>query len=135
MHRASNISGFSLAHEMLREGKSVKMNVLGQSMIPFLRSGQCITIRPTLPNDIRRGVIVLAQVSKQKYVVHRVYKIDSEQITLLGDGNVNPEYVRREQICGTVDSSPFEQRLARLWQWMRPLRRYPLAVLRRIMPK
>lgn len=135
MQSVSNISGFGLAEELLREGREVTMRVMGQSMIPFLKSSEQITLRPFRSEDLRVGVIVMAKVEQKRYVVHRIYRISSEHITLLGDGNLNPEYVKRSDICGVVDSSHFEQRVARLWQWMRPLRRYPLAIMRRILPK
>ncbi len=105
-------------------------------MLPFFRSGSRIVLRPILMSDLRRGVVVMAETANGHFVVHRIYRIEADGITLLGDGNIaGTERVSREKIYGTVDCSSLHLALARLWQWIRPLRRYPLAILRRIFPE
>ena len=41
--------------------------------------------------------------------------------------------VTRDKIYGTVDCSPLHRFFAKIWLWMRPVRRFPLAIFRRIM--
>ena len=67
------------------------------------------------------------------YVVHRIIRVTDGTVTLLGDGNtVGTETMPISQVYGIVDCGPIHRALARIWLWMRPLRRYPLWVLRRI---
>lgn len=123
---------FSIVRDTLLEGESVKVAVQGQSMIPFFRSGSTITLRPLREGDIRKYNVVLAD-AEHSFVVHRIIGVAGDTITLLGDGNPRtPEVVSRDKIYGIVDCSRIHLLLARLWVWLRPLRRYPLAVMRRM---
>lgn len=112
------------------------MRVRGQSMLPFFQSGSTICLRPIREEDFRIGQVVMAETPQGKFVVHRIYRIEGDQITLLGDGNcIGTETMPRAKVYGVVECSRLHLLLARLWQWMRPVRRYPLALLRRICRK
>jgi hypothetical protein len=57
-------------------------------------------------------------------------------VTLLGDGNiVGTESMTRDKVYGVVDCSALHLLLARLWVALRPVRRFPLAIFRRITQK
>ena len=121
------------AAKMLLEGKTVRLRVNGQSMLPFLRSGSTIMLRPVQDKDIRKYQIVMADTGNS-FVVHRIIEINGQKVTLLGDGNyIGTEQVDRDKIYGIVDCSPLHLFFAKIWLWMRPLRRYPLAIFRRVM--
>ena len=125
---------FAVVRDMLLEGQSVRVAVEGQSMIPFFRSGSTVVVRPLREGDLRRLNVVFADAGRS-FVIHRIIAIEGDRITLLGDGNPRtPEIVEREKIYGIVDCSPLHLALARLWVWMRPVRRWPLAIFRRIIP-
>lgn len=126
---------FSVVRDELLEGKSVRVAVRGQSMLPFFMSGSTIELRPIAKNDIRKYNVVLADAGRS-FVVHRIIAVDNERVTLLGDGNIiGTEVVERDKIYGIVDCSRLHIALAKLWVWLRPVRRYPLAILRRVCPK
>ena len=109
---------FAETRDQLLAGREVVVRVLGQSMLPFFRSGSRITLRP-----LREGV-------------HRILTVCDERVTLLGDGNtVGTETIPRERIYGIVDCGRLHLWLAERWMRLRPLRRYPLAILRRICRK
>lgn len=132
----SNISAFSQARDLLREGESVSIRVRGQSMLPFFQSGSKILLRPIREEDFRIGHVVLAETPQGSFVVHRIYRLEGELVTLLGDGNlIGTETMPRRKVYGIVDCGWLHLRLAALWRIMRPLRRYPLAILKRICPK
>lgn len=104
-------------------------------MLPFFRSGSTILLRPLRDGDLRRLNVVLADIGGH-FAVHRIIRVEPNRITLLGDGNIaGVEIVAPEAIYGIVEISALHRFFARLWLWMRPLRRYPLAVLRRICRK
>jgi len=132
----SNRLLFSEARDQLLAGRAVTVRVMGQSMLPFFRSGSRITLRPLRDGDLRRGHVVLGQTDSGHFVVHRILHVSEECVTLLGDGNtVGTETVSRERVFGIVDCGRVHLWLAERWMRMRRLRRYPLAVLRRICRK
>ena len=124
---------FSIVRDTLLEGKTVRISVNGQSMLPFFRSGSTITLRPVREEDIRKYNVVFADAG-DSFVVHRIIEVGEERITLLGDGNyIGTERVERDKIYGVVDCSAVHIFFAKIWLWMRPVRRFPLAIFRRIL--
>lgn len=128
-----NRTAFGAVRDLLLSGETVRVGVCGQSMLPFFRSGEVIRVRPLREGDLRRGSVVLAQTEQGNYVIHRIYRIEEERITLLGDGNLHgTEQIDRPKIYGTVDCGRVHRLLALAWMALRPLRRYPLGILRRV---
>ena len=124
---------FAIVRDTLLEGKTVRIAVNGQSMLPFFRSGSTITLRPIKEDDIRKYNVVMADAG-QAFVVHRIIEVGEEFVTLLGDGNyLGTERITQDKIYGIVDCSALHLFFAKIWLWLRPVRRYPLAIFRRIM--
>lgn len=129
----SNREIFAIARDTLLEGSTVRIAVNGESMLPFFRSGSTILLRPVREEDIRKYNVVMADTG-HAFVVHRIVKIDDDKITLLGDGNIyGTESVSRDKIYGVVDCSALHLFFAKIWLWLRPVRRFPLAIFRRVM--
>ena len=135
------------AVRLVQDGVSVTFPVKGRSMLPFIFGGRESVILQK-PESLHRGQVVLAEIAPARYVVHRIIKVETDRITLMGDGN----------ICGTESCTPDKvlaiathvvdekgQRRplyskarnakAKLWYHIRPLRRYILAILRRTCKK
>ena len=135
------------AVRLVADGVSVTFPVKGRSMLPFIFGGRESVILQK-PGSLQRGQVVLAQVGPDRYVVHRIIKIEPDRITLMGDGN----------ICGTESCTPSnvlaiathvvdekgkrrtleskgQMFKAKVWYRIRPLRRIILAVLRRTCKK
>ena len=124
---------FAVARDTLLEGSPVRISVRGQSMLPFFRSGSTITLRPIKEGDLAKYNVVMADAG-HVFVVHRIVNVSDSHVTLLGDGNlVGTECVERKKVYGIVDCSPLHLFFAKIWLWLRPVRRYPLAIFRRIM--
>ena len=135
------------AVRLVQDGVSVTFPVKGRSMLPFIIGGRESVILQK-PGSLQRGQVVLAQVGPDRYVVHRIIKIEPDRITLMGDGNI-----RGTEICTpanvlaiathVVDEKGKRRTLeskgqmfkARVWFRIRPLRRIILAVLRRTCKK
>lgn len=129
----SNREIFAIARDTLLEGSTVRISVNGESMLPFFRSGSTILLRPVREEDIRKYNVVMADAG-HAFVVHRIVKVDDNKITLLGDGNIyGTESVSRDKIYGVVDCSALHLFFAKIWLWLRPVRRFPLAIFRRVM--
>lgn len=137
-----------IIHEAIRlvdEGVSVTFPVKGYSMLPFIIGGRESVILQR-PLTVRLGDVVLAWVDDCRYVVHRVIGIEGERVILMGDGNiVGVEHCLLSDVKAlathVVDAkgrkhdlyAPWRQRASRLWWQMRPVRRYILAIYRRLL--
>lgn len=131
------------AVRLVQEGVTVTFPVTGQSMLPFIIGGKesVILHRPGL---IDVGDVVLAWVDGCRYVVHRIIRIDGDNVTLMGDGNLTTEHCAlsdiKARVTHVVDAKDKTHYLynrwrmlgAKVWYWLRPIRRYLLAIYRRL---
>ena len=132
---------------LIEEGKRVIVRVKGSSMLPFLR-GDKDSIELEKASEIKCGDIVLAYVEECRFVLHRIIRIDGERVVLMGDGNLKGcEYCRIEDIkakavnlikpakggykkISCTDRTHMKK--ADLWKKLLPVRRYILAIYKRI---
>ena len=88
--------------ELLAGGKEVVLMTKGWSMNPFI-IGERDSVLLKRTEELEPGDIVLAEVQKQKYVLHRVIALEGDRVTLMGDGNITgQEHCTRNNILGTV---------------------------------
>jgi hypothetical protein len=122
--------------ESLKEGKVVAIIPQGISMLPFIKGGEdCVYL---LKKDkVEVGDIVLMDYHG-KHLLHRVYAIDGEKITLMGDGNLKGnEVVDQTEVLGTAveiikpDGRRCKPSKAWLWRHSLPLRKYLLKLHRK----
>lgn len=128
---------------LLDEGTTVTLRVKGRSMLPFIVGGRDSVVLVKV-RHLQEGDMVLARLAGGRYVLHRIIRISGDAVTLMGDGNLQgTEQCRTADICGKVvkilrngryiePDTPAERRKASLWRRLRPVRRYLLAVYRRI---
>ena len=132
------------AVRLVQKGVTVTFPVTGQSMLPFIIGGKESVILHA-PGLTAVGDVVLAWVDGNRYVVHRIIKLDYDRVTLMGDGNVRgTEHCLLKDVKARVTHvvsadnkkrdlySRWRVRAAKLWYWLRPIRRYLLAIYRRI---
>lgn len=133
----------SKAASTLSQGGKVIIPVKGSSMHPFIRGGEdSVELFP--PLDIKEGDIVLAEVSHGKYLLHRIYGLNGDFITLMGDGNVcNKEYCSRADVAGkaiyVIDKKGRKRKLdgfaqtvlSRIWKFILPCRGLLLRIYRK----
>jgi hypothetical protein len=55
--------------------------------LPFI-IGSKESVDLVKPDHLQVGHVVLACVEGCRYVVHRIIRIDGDQVTLIGDGNI-----------------------------------------------
>lgn len=132
---------------LIEEGKRVIVRVKGSSMLPFLR-GDKDSVELEKASEIKCGDIVLAYVEECRFVLHRIIKIDGEHIVLMGDGNLKGcEHCRISEIKAKAVNlikpakggykkisctDRTHMRKAYLWKKLLPVRRYILAIYKRI---
>ena len=130
---------------LVSEGKTVTLTVKGNSMNPFIvHLRDRMTIGPWKDEDIRKGTVALVKDTRGSYVIHRIIKRDKDMVVLLGDGNIGfTETATLDNVIGIMHNIDRKGRiwtpqstLWRLYSWfwmtLTPLRRYPLALWRKL---
>lgn len=124
------------AATLMNEGRDVMLTPLGSSMLPFIRGGKDSVRLRKMP-DVSVGDIVLARLPG-RYVLHRVIERNDRKLTLMGDGNIaGTEACSTEDVMGSVvgivrNGKERPAGKGRLWQFLKPVRRYILAIYRRL---
>lgn len=132
------------AIRLVDEGVSVTLPVNGNSMLPFIIGGKESVILQQ-PDQLEVGDVVLAWADDYRYVVHRIIHIAGDNVTLMGDGNlIGTEHCSLNDIKAiathVVDASErtlylyswWRKSAAKIWFRLRPVRRYLLAIYRRL---
>ena len=125
----------------------VILPVRGISMLPFI-IGDLDSVELVKAQLVEVGDVVLAWINNSRYVVHRIIKIDGDNVQLMGDGNLSGnEYCKISEVVAKAEYvvcpngkrtylySPGQIRASRLWWKIKPLRRWILAIYRRTILK
>lgn len=140
------IANYILIPEIARlvsDGSKIIFTPKGVSMLPFIR-GDMDNVVLVKPKGLRIGDIVLARNAPDTYVLHRIIEINGEDIVLMGDGNiVSTERCRVSDILAIAEKiirngkeidcrSKSHLRKADIWRKLKPIRRYLLAIYKRV---
>lgn len=131
--------------ELIRQGRTVTLTARGNSMNPFIadRRDQ-VMLGPCTEADLQPGAVVLAEDTHHRYVLHRIIHREGDALTLLGDGNVGQtEQTDIHHVMGLLTAvirkgrtyptdGTVWQRYSRWWKRLTPVRRWLLAIYRRI---
>ena len=82
----------------IRQGYTVTLPLRGFSMRPYLEDGRDKALLVPVTSELRIGDVVLAEISDKRWALHRIGRIAGEDITLYGDGNFSPEYIKRSDV-------------------------------------
>ena len=129
---------FALVDELLKEGKEVIITPKGNSMLPFIRNGRDEVTLVRLTKPVEVGDILLAKIGS-RFVMHRVFAVEGDDITLMGDGNIlGKEYCKVSDIIGLgteirkEGGKVIKPGKGKLWRMLLPVRRYILAIYKRV---
>lgn len=122
--------------------KTITINLKGISMRPFLESDRDRALLAPI-GEVKVGDPVLAENYPGHFVLHRIVKLDGDDVTLMGDGNLVCEYCKIKDLRASVigfyrkgrtelDRTDGMKWKVYSWIWMhlRPFRRYLLAFYR-----
>ena len=140
------LSYFEIVAESIRRvanDERVTLPVNGHSMLPFVVGWRdCVILQKAA--HPRVGDVVVAWVEGRRYVLHRIIRIDGERVTLMGDGNLNvTETCMLSDVKAVATHvvdvkgkahdlyNRWRRRAVRVWWYVRPVRRYLLAIYRR----
>jgi len=131
-----------LIQEKLRMGSEVSFTVVGESMRPFFVDKETVVTLKQFPS-YKRGDICLAMSSHQKLILHRIIKIRGTEVILRGDALKTKEVLVRDAVLGKVIRYQTNQKTVEtnshhfrfhsfLWSLCYPVKRYVLAIIRRV---
>ena len=136
-----NTDPLPLLTEVFAVGGRVPLAVTGGSMRPFLREGRD-TVLLSAPKRVKKGDVVFFRRINGQWVLHRVVAVKADGYLLNGDAQLWTEPVPVGRVMAVVTGvrrgeKEFSTRALRwrvpttLWRWMRPCRRWMLALWRR----
>ena len=129
--------------QLIQEGRKVTLKVKGNSMRPFIE-GDRDSVILTGNDNYQIGDIVLAEISEGNFVLHRIVQINEKEVILMGDGNLaKKESCNIQHLVAKVEiiirkgkqinpDTYVQRALAKIWNSLNPIRRYLLAIYRRI---
>lgn len=128
---------------LVDEGRKVILPVKGNSMLPFI-VGDRDSVELKKTDRVVVGDVVLAWVDGNHYVIHRIIQRDaSGHLTLMGDGNIaGTEHCTEQDVVAKAlyrvrpdgRKNPLYNNSTgvRVWKALLPVRRWILAVYRRV---
>ncbi|MBP5487512.1 MAG: S24/S26 family peptidase [Bacteroidales bacterium] len=129
---------FMAVRMLLDEGREVLFTPKGDSMLPFIKNGRDSVVLASLSRPLEVGDIILVKIGP-KYIMHRIFALDGDRVTLMGDGNIiGKEFCTSSDVIGIVteihkeNGKVVKPGKGRFWRSIRPLRRYILAFYKRV---
>lgn len=131
--------------ELIRQGRTVTLTARGNSMNPFIVDRRDrVVLGPCTDVQLQPGTVVLALTDDRRYVLHRIVRRQGNELTLLGDGNLHQtERTDTSRVIGLLTAvirkgrtystdGAVWLRYSRWWRILTPVRRWLLAIFRRI---
>lgn len=130
---------------LIKKGHSVTILVRGNSMGPFIVDRRDkVVLSPFDKSELKRGDVVLAVDDQERFILHRIIKREGDILYLFGDGNTDQiEVSSVDGVIGKMTTilrknksyhvdAPFWRGYSSVWMALKPIRRYILAVWRRL---
>lgn len=128
---------------ILAQGRSCRLVVTGNSMLPLLHDKRDAVILAPVTEEIKRDDILFYLRSPNVCILHRVWRVQPDgSLLLCGDAQTGLEPVSPDQVLAGVShierhnkliscKSPALRLWTTVWRWLYPIRPYVLALLRR----
>lgn len=89
--------------DMLEVTETVPLVISGSSMIPFLAHGRDTVYLSKVRKPLRRGDMVLYRRDSGNYILHRIFRVEGDTYTMVGDAQTWLEPgIRPDQILALV---------------------------------
>ncbi len=86
--------------------EALPLVISGNSMNPFLVHGRDTVYLSRLPAHIKRGDVLLYKRDSGAYILHRVYKTEADNYTMVGDAQTEMERgIRADQVIAVMSSA------------------------------
>lgn len=90
---------------LLEETESVPLVISGSSMTPFLVHGRDTVYLSKVTQPLKRGDMILYRRDSGAYILHRIYRVEQDSYTLVGDAQAWLETgIRPDQVLAVVSA-------------------------------
>lgn len=104
-----------LLKQLVEEGETVSMRIVGSSMSPFLIHDRDLITFKAPEKELKKGDMVFFQRKSGQYVMHRIYAVKPDGYYMVGDAQTEIEGpISREQIFAVII------KVRRKGKWMEP---------------
>jgi hypothetical protein len=114
--RAESVAFHLLSSELISAGHGLRFQAVGRSMLPTIKDGEIVHVKPVATNMLRVGDIILLRTGEQ-FRAHRIIRKCGEFFITRGDAGVDTDgEIRCDQILGRVTAKEVmnSRRLVRL---------------------
>ena len=92
--------------ELVEQGETVPLVISGNSMSPFLVHGRDTIYLSRLTRTVKKGDALLYRRDDGAYIFHRVYKVEKDSFTMVGDAQTELEPgIGPEQVIAIMTSA------------------------------
>lgn len=104
-----------LLKQLVEEGETVSMRIVGSSMSPFLIHDRDLITFKAPERELRKGDMVFFQRESGQYVMHRIYAVKPDGYYMVGDAQTEIEGpISQEQIFAVII------KVRRKGKWLEP---------------
>ena len=133
-----------LAVSILSMDQKLCFQARGESMRPFILSGDRVEVQPLHHIPLNRGTVVLCRLNDSRLVVHRVTQATLNSLLIQGDAMPYPDgYIPHKNVLGVVSNiyrkgklikfdSFWIKFLAGLWLQLTPIRQIGFRIIQKI---
>ena len=105
-HKVKVVSPEELMEPLLavmEEAETVPLVISGYSMNPFLAHGRDTVYLSKITRPLKKGDMVLYRRDSGAYILHRIYRVEGESYTFVGDAQTQLEGgIREDQLLALV---------------------------------
>lgn len=104
-----------LLKQLVEEGETVSMRIVGSSMSPFLIHDRDLITFKAPERELKKGDMVFFQRDSGQYVMHRIYAVKPDGYYMIGDAQTEIEGpISQEQIFAVII------KVRRKGKWLEP---------------
>ncbi len=86
--------------------EALPLVISGNSMSPFLVHGRDTVYLSRLTGPVKKGDVLLYKRDNGAYILHRVYKVEADSYTMVGDSQTELERgIRHDQVIAIMSSA------------------------------
>ncbi len=121
---------------LLEDCEAVPLTITGNSMLPFLADGRDTVYLSKVRRPLRKGDMIFYRRDNGRYILHRIYRVESGRFWIVGDAQTSLEPgIRQDQVIAIVTAVRRKGKLLKsnslcwmffekIWICMIPLRPY-----------
>ena len=133
-HKVVSIQDLAgLIEEQIKQNKSVKLQVSGNSMRPFYKHQKTVVCLEQIHSPLKKYDVVLYRNFSGQYLLHRIIEVKGNMLVICGDALRKKEYLDYEHMIARVAYHEYQGKIiseddnqyvfrVKLWHFLRFIR-------------